>query len=233
MDSHQTFPGTERTPAAVVAELQYRQRWSAGCLEWGTGYGHRAARHRCMSRSEVEDVRMTRPVTIPGPGRQMGRAALLLPLRRHVLRAARQAQLAAPRERRVGARALETEQNDARERRPSPSLPQRRTARRERSLSASTLGFERYVARNKPATWDSSRACGCQNVIRSSSQGRCISRPIGIPTTARACSPGSTSGGTRYRWEYMISGHRRNRVCAPHTSRGRSCPLSPGSVAHY
>ena len=23
MDSHQTFPGTERTPAAVVAELQY------------------------------------------------------------------------------------------------------------------------------------------------------------------------------------------------------------------
>src|ERR1039458_4535560 len=42
-----------------------------------------------------------------------------------------------------------------------------------------------------------------------------------IPTTARACSPGSTSGGIRYRWEYMIPGHRRNRVCAPHT------PASP------
>ena len=83
-----------------------------------------------MSRSDFEAVPMTRPVTIPGPGRHMGRAALLHRSRRHVRRAARQAQLTlalAPSKRNRTKR-----QNDDR----LPTLQQGRTARRECSRNA-------------------------------------------------------------------------------------------------
>ena len=108
-----------------------------------TGYGHRTARHRCMSRSEVEDVRMTRPVTIPGPGRQMGRAALLLPLPTACPAGGSPSSAGCTPRAQSCARVLETEQNDAPERRLSPSLPQRRTAHPVCPRMASTLGIRR------------------------------------------------------------------------------------------
>jgi hypothetical protein len=40
MDSHQTFPGTERTPAAVVAELQYGPTMVSGPYRKRNGNRH-------------------------------------------------------------------------------------------------------------------------------------------------------------------------------------------------
>jgi hypothetical protein len=127
--------------------------YESDCLTSGIGYGHRAARHRCMSRNEVEDVRMTRPATIPGPERQMGRSALLLSLPTACPACGSPSSAGCTRERRVGVRALETEQNDAPERRPSPSLPRRRTAPRERSRSASTLSVRAAWGTPSSGVW--------------------------------------------------------------------------------
>jgi hypothetical protein len=53
MDSHQTFPGTERTPAAVVAELQYGPTMVSGPY-----------RKRNL---QVETTELFRPDSSPSP----------------------------------------------------------------------------------------------------------------------------------------------------------------------
>ena len=121
----------------------------------GTGYGHRTARLGVRVGSAVEDVRMTRPVTIPGPTRQMGRAASLLPLPTAcpALRLAKLSWLH-PESAELAIAPSNRYRTTLPERRPLPSLPQRRTAHPVCSRTANTLGVARLGAGREPVLWD-------------------------------------------------------------------------------
>jgi hypothetical protein len=67
MDSHQTFPGTERTPAAVVAELQYGPTMVSVPYRKRNGLWERPS----SDGARVNGCPQTPPGRGPGDGGQM------------------------------------------------------------------------------------------------------------------------------------------------------------------